>query len=367
MAGIKDTIYNDFFTNNMKTSDKEKQKQKQLLNNRGKNNNNDSSNNNKNNNNDEAEASHVSMMHASTIIHLPYCLYSTKGWEYEIPKFTQFVNANDYRCVRPRVLFKKELYMCVIFPAHKAHLKPGIWSRNVSLFDNIVRGTMIPFVEACEDEGWSVLMLNSNEHTMKTRGYINVPPRHMEITVPLSESSRAHCNTMFKYFLKPLIRELDIKLLFVGHCEGCSDIISVIEDNISRNTNKNKNNYKGKEFDYMKRSNINNNYYNRRDENDGVNSALLAKNIIGVAMLDYYDFDVNEWSPQTLKLMEQKGAIWHSLHGINQQTYGFEPSPAKQPITYVSCVVVVAFFCFVFLLFVFWFLFLKLQGDIRGV
>ena len=163
---------------------------------------------------------------------------------------------------------------------------------------------------------------------MTTHGYINVKPMKMQITVPLSESSRAHCNTMFKYFLKPLIRELDIKLLFVGHCEGCGDIISCIEDNISRNNSKNSN--RGKEFDYMKRQD------NRRnDENDGVNSRVLAKNIIGIAMLDYYDFDVNEWSPQTLKLIEQKGAIWHSLHGINQQTYGFEPSPAKQPITYV--------------------------------
>ena len=111
-----------------------------------------------------------------------------------------------------------DCFCVVVFPNHKEHLRSGIWSRSVSYFDNIGRGTMLSFIESAssEDNGWGVVLMNPNQRriesqTFQTKMKYDVPNtgRMTEsITIPRHESSGAHTVEMWRHFILPKVVKL---------------------------------------------------------------------------------------------------------------------------------------------------------------
>merc|ERR1712244_59335 len=94
-------------------------------------------------------------------------------------------------------------YCVIVFPNHKSHIKPGIWSRSVTYFDNVVRGTMFEFIENCTSisngNGWGMVLLNPNERYIESENFQTKmkydDPESIKntetITIPRNESSFA--------------------------------------------------------------------------------------------------------------------------------------------------------------------------------
>eukprot|EP01083_Nonionella_stella_P087612 243809_1 len=196
-----------------------------------------------------------------------------------------------------------ERFCVIVFPNHKPHLNSGMWSRSVTYFDNVIRGTMFQFIEQITDPatGWGLVLLNPNEReieseTFGTKAEYDEPEslKNTEtITIPRHESSFAHVVSMWNHFIKPwAIQRWGCKLLLLSHCDGGDDIIHLLET--------------------------------QQDSHE---------HIIGIAMLDYYNWSLNHFSKKTRQIIEQKAAIYMSLYGSNTSAYGLELTADKSPVT----------------------------------
>merc|ERR1712129_113462 len=196
-------------------------------------------------------------------------------------------------------------YCVIVFPNHKSHIKHGIWSRSVTYFDNAIRGTMFNFVEQCTStqngNGWGLILMNPNERftesaQWQTKMKYDDPMSQKAsetITVPRNEASSAHTMEMWKHFILPkVVKEWKCKLLLISHCDGGDDIVHLLE-----------------------------------------NAPNSHEHIIGIAMLDFYNWSLSEFSKKTRKIIEQKAAIYMSLYGSNESAYGLEVSASKSPVT----------------------------------
>ena len=119
--------------------------------------------------------------------------------------------------------------------------------------------------------------------------------RTESITIPRHESSGAHTLEMWRHFIFPKVVKLwKCKLLILSHCDGGHDVVHLLE-----------------------------------------NEPEAHRHIIGIAMLDFYNWSLSEFSKRTRQTMEQKAAIYQSLYGSNESAYGLEPVTAanKSPVT----------------------------------
>merc|ERR1712154_105763 len=149
--------------------------------------------------------------------------------------------------------------------------------------------------------GWGMVLLNPNERYIESENFVTKSkydePEAMKntetITIPRNESSFAHTIEMYKHFILPKVINIwKCKLLLISHCDGGDDIIHLLET--------------------------------QQD---------IHQNIIGIAMLDYYNWSLSEFTKKTKQIIEQKAAIYMSLYGSNESAYGLEPSAAKSPVT----------------------------------
>lgn len=206
----------------------------------------------------------------------------------------------------------KKKYCVIIFPNHKKHLGKGIWSRSVTYFDNVVRGSQISFLKHCQQEKWGIVCLNPNENIIQSQHFSFKQKKQMmnnsvydnpkyrvnsksteTVTLPTSESSKSHVLSVYQHFIKPvMIDEHKCKLLLLSHCEGGEDVLHLLEQ-----------------------------------------VPESHEHIIGVALLDFYTWSLEEMNKSTKQVIEQRSAVYMSLHGSNESAYGFEPSAAKSPVT----------------------------------
>ena len=240
-----------------------------------------------------------------------FCRLPYRVWELEWCKDQHCVNGVHIDINLPLneqqiQYFFDDNYCVIVFPNHKPHIKHGIWSRSVTYFDNAIRGTMFQFIEDCADwhekeNGWGVLLMNPNErqtetghwHTKDKYDYPRSGKTTETITVPRNEASSAHTMEVWKNVIYPLVvKYWKCKLLLISHCDGGNDIVHLLE-----------------------------------------NEPKSHEHIIGIAMLDFYNWSLSEFSKKTRKIIEQKAAIYMSLYGSNESAYGLEVSASKSPVT----------------------------------
>lgn len=94
-------------------------------------------------------------------------------------------------------------------------VRAGQWARSVCINDSLKTGSVIPFLEYAEQEGFSVIVLNPNFNRDSKTGK----------SIVHNESGERHCN----YVWKKLISSVPEELYVVGHSCGGLCTVSLLK------------------------------------------------------------------------------------------------------------------------------------------
>lgn len=109
---------------------------------------------------------------------------------------------------------------CLMLIQGTGAVRLGQWARSVCINENIILGSMIPYVKKALDNKWSVIIYNPNER----RDFI-----HKDMTIKEFSTMEKHCNYVYKNIVKANnnIKEIYI----VAHSMGGECTVQILLDN----------------------------------------------------------------------------------------------------------------------------------------
>ena len=97
---------------------------------------------------------------------------------------------------------------CVVVMIHGSGVvRAGQWARKLIINEDLIKGTMLPYIKFIMEQGWGVVVLNTNHNE----------DSETEETIPDNSTPEEHADTVWKEIIKPCKAE---KIAIISHSYG---------------------------------------------------------------------------------------------------------------------------------------------------